>query len=84
MHVFIHGDGVRPPPATHFMMVCPAGHLTNTEMPLGWVDQMNRPKEFQIVFTHGRAEVDDEMGRYLTKNGLAEKTSAKLFRPPWE
>lgn len=81
MFVFIHGDGVRQPPETHWMMLTPAGHLENTELPVGWVDTMNRPKTFQVTFTHGRAEVDDELGRYMIKNGLAQKTGVQLFRP---
>lgn len=32
MHVFIHGDGVRPPPEAHFMFATPAAHLENTEL----------------------------------------------------
>jgi hypothetical protein len=80
MYVFIHGDGIRPPPEIHFMFITPAAHLVNTEVPNGWVDTQNRPREFQLTFVHGRAEVDDEIGRYLIKNGLAQKSGVALFR----
>lgn len=80
MYVFIHGDGVRPPPETHVMFLTPAAHLENTELPASFVDTMNRPKSFEAEFIHGRAEVNDELGRYMVKNGLAHKTGTQLFR----
>jgi hypothetical protein len=80
MLVFIHGDGVRPPPEMHLMFITPAAHLQNTEVPAGWVDSHNRPRDFQLTFIHGRAEVDDEIGKYLLKQGLAQKSGAALFR----
>lgn len=79
--MFIHGDGVRPPPAAHYMFVTPAAHLQNTEVPAAWIDALNRPKDFHLHFVHGRAEVDDDLGRYLIKHGLAHKSGAQLFRP---
>jgi len=81
MHVYLHGDGVRPPPEYHYMYACPGAHLENTALPVGWVDALNRPKTFDILFVHGRAEVDDELGRYLIKHGFAHKTGVQLFRP---
>jgi hypothetical protein len=77
--VFLHGDGVRQPPANHYMFVTPAAQ--NTEVPADWIDTLNRPKEFQLHFVHGRAEVDDILGRYLLKHGLAHKSGVQLFRP---
>lgn len=80
MFVFIHGDGTRPAPELHFMFVTPGGHLENTELPISWVDSMNRPKTFELRFVGGRAEVDDQLGSYLIKNGLAKESGAPLFR----
>jgi hypothetical protein len=85
VYVFIHGDGERPPPAMHFMMATPAADIQG-EVPASWVDTLNRPKEFQLQFVHGRAEVDDELGKYLIKKGYAHKSGVSLFKPPpgWE
>lgn len=67
--------------ATHTMYVCPAGDkdFVKGEVPSDWVDDENKPKTFQVEFKRGKAEVDDNLGDYMIKRGLARKT--KLILP---
>ena len=49
------------------------------EVPTEWVDDKNEPLTFQVEFVRGKAEVDENIGRYLIDQGLAKKT--KLILP---
>lgn len=59
----------------------PAGHLPASECPNDWFDFSGErpvPKQFQIVFCNGEAEVDAALGRYLVGHGLALRTRPVL------
>lgn len=58
------------------MFVAPAAwNPQQQDIPAAWVDHENRPITFQVEFRHGTAEVDDELGKYLTdpKVGMAKR-----------
>lgn len=74
MNVFLHGSDGQPPPAAHTVIVCPAAHMPNTEVPKEWVDRDNNPVTFPVVFQHGKAEVDDALGAYMVKAGIAQRS----------
>jgi hypothetical protein len=66
--------------STHTMHICPAGDpRVRGECPVDWVDENNKPRTFQVEFRNGKAEVDDQIGRYMIEMDLARKT--KLIRP---
>jgi hypothetical protein len=65
--------------ATHTIYVSPAGHLGGQEMPHEWVSATNEPLTFPVVFENGVAEVESNLGEYLTKYKIASKT--KLIFP---
>lgn len=82
MQVYIHGSEGRPPPAEHMMFVTPAADpriAGKDAAESSWVDAANKPITHQVLFRHGRAEVDDALGRYMVKHGLASRT--QLFTP---
>lgn len=66
--------------STHTMHICPAADpRIKGEVPADWVDDKNNPRTFQINFYRGKAEVDDQIGKYLIDTELARKT--KIIRP---
>lgn len=79
MLVYLHGSPDRNPPASHTKFIAPAAHLAGQECPHEWVDTTNKPIEFQIDFVHGKAEVDDAIGKYLVETGQAFRS--RLIRP---
>lgn len=81
MIVWIHGSADKPAPAEHVMFVCPAGdpRVKPGDADSSWVDAQNHPITQQVVFRHGKAEVDDVLGRYMIKHGLASRS--QLFTP---
>ena len=66
--------------ANHTMHITPAADpRIKTEVPSEWVNDKNEPLTFQVEFVRGKAEVDENIGRYLIEMGLANKT--KLILP---
>lgn len=59
----------------HFLYVQPAATpgCENSD----WMDG-EEPKLFTIEFVHGRAEVPDNLGRYMIDNGLARMSPILL------
>lgn len=63
------------------MEVCPGGHLPVGDCPSDWFRKDDgRPIAFLVQFVDGVAKVDDRLGRYMLKHGMAFKTS--LILPP--
>lgn len=79
MKVYHTGDKARRQ-ASFTMCVAPAADMPNQEVPAAWVDDKNVPLQFNIEFTHGEAEVEDAMGRYLVTRGYVAKTKLLLPR----
>lgn len=74
MLVYLHGSTSTPPPARHVVYIAPAADLRGQEVPTAWVDHDNKPIQIEVLFQHGTAEVDDEVGKYLIKSGQAQKS----------
>jgi hypothetical protein len=65
--------------ANHTMHITPAADpRIKGEVPSGWVNDKNEPLTFQVEFIRGKAEVDDNIGNYLIKQGLAKKSKIIL------
>jgi hypothetical protein len=77
MIVYATGEKARAQ-KSFVLAICPARHLEGAEMPAEWVTETNEPREMQVEFTYGRAEVPDNIGRYLLAHGLASKTTLIL------
>jgi hypothetical protein len=82
MICYLHGSPDKPPVAEHTLICSPAGHRPR-EFPIGngddddWWDHSGdkpHPRQFEVKFFHGTAEVPDPLGRYLIATGLAEKS----------
>lgn len=66
--------------ASFIMSVSPARHLEGQgEMPSEWVNEKNEPIDFNVEFEFGKAEVPDNLGKYLLKHGFA-KMSRLIMR----
>ena len=83
MFVYLHGE--REIIGRHKVYVCPAADkegLAGSEAPAEWfeagtlADGKPVPRSFTLVFMGGRCEVDENMGRYLVKRGIAHKHAA--------
>lgn len=61
------------------MSICPAAHLEGQEVPSEWVDDKNKPVEFNVEFKYGKASVSDSIGKYLIKHQMAART--RLIMP---
>jgi hypothetical protein len=76
MYVYLNGDNPRGHP-NYVVRVAPAAdnYFTNAEdCPSDWKEANGSAKQIDIVFAYGRAEVDENMGRYLVKRGIAERS----------
>jgi hypothetical protein len=79
MKVYLTGEKARRQPV-FFMSVAPAATVSNHEVPAHWVDDQNKPVQFNIEFAFGEAEVEDSIARYLLEHELVKKS--KLLLPP--
>jgi len=78
MKVYLAGE--KPRRQKLFLMcIAPAATLHNQEIPQAWLEHDGKPKQMNVEFEYGEAEVDDQIGAYLLKEGLAQRT--KLFLP---
>ena len=73
MKVYLNGERASRA-ANYTVSVCPAGHLKDTEMPHDWVTEANEPKTFPVKFVYGLAEVPSNLGQYMVKYGLAQRS----------
>ena len=65
--------------ANHTMHICPAADpRIRGEVPTEWVDDKNTALTFHVEFVRGKAEVDENIGRYLIEQGLAQKSKIIL------
>jgi hypothetical protein len=71
MRIYLHGDKAAKQASFPFS-VNPglSGMIAADDLPLAWKEH-GEPKEFKIDFKFGAAEVDDMLGRWLIKNGMA-------------
>lgn len=78
MIVYVTGEKARQQ-ASYILSICPARHLEGQEVPTDWVNDKNEPIEFNVEFVFGKAEVPDNIGRYLVQHEMA--TFSRLIRP---
>jgi hypothetical protein len=75
----IHYHGERAERSAHFpMWIAPAGDIKNVkpaDVLKEWTQADGSPKQIEIVFKYGVAEVDDAIGRYMVATGLAHRAS---------
>jgi len=76
MLIYNHGSADKPLAPVHYVWVTPAGdpRIAGDDKPSSWVDAENKPRTFQVMFEGGKAEVDEELGRYMTAHGLASRS----------
>lgn len=76
MFVYLAGERERANPK-HTMYVAPANdkRVGPSNIPSDWLNDDGTAKTFPIEFAHGRASVDEQLGRYLVSTGQAQPSS---------
>lgn len=79
MHVYKTGAKERANPS-HSLFVTPAAQLgpnmSKNDIPAEWLDPMTKqPKTFEVVFIHGCASVDEQLGEWMISTGNAQRTN---------
>jgi hypothetical protein len=70
--IFLRAEGaVRQ--ASHTMFVAPAAQIEG-EVPAHWKDVDGEPITIPVEFKYGRAEVPDDLGKFMLKFGHAAKS----------
>jgi hypothetical protein len=72
--VYLHSDAAERA-KRYIVTIAPAGDtdFVGGEIPAAWTYADGRPKQFEIDFAHGVAEVNDELGRYMVDRGIAKR-----------
>lgn len=83
MRVFVDGVKIRRQ-ESFTMSVAPAADVRDMEIPQEWLEADGKPRQFNIEFKHGTAEVEDPIGRYLIDKGYAKKSPLILPSLPPE
>ena len=75
MIIYLHGSAEKEMVEDHYVIVCPAGHVPGEfKSQDWWLDaDMKIPKQFQVYFHYVEAEVEDNLGAYMIKYGMAHK-----------
>jgi len=66
MKVFYHGRS-----NNHRLYVTPAEHYPHVS---AWREEDGRPKQFEVHFTNGETDVDDNLGAYMVEKNIASAT----------
>jgi hypothetical protein len=72
MKVYLHSDAAEEA-ARYVVTIAPAGDtdFVSGAIPDSWKHADGRPKQIEIVFAFGAADVSDENGRYMVARGIA-------------
>ncbi len=73
MFVYLTGSKERANPK-HTLRVCPGGTMREGEVPSEWMEN-GAPKRFEIPFVHGRASVDEQLGKWLIEKGIVQRSN---------
>lgn len=76
MKIFVNGAQERK--ELHRLFVTPGKDDPSNS---AWIGEDQLPMQLTVTFVRGVAEVDDQLGRYLIKKGLAEKSRTRIKRP---
>lgn len=71
--VYLTGSKERANPS-HILRVCPGATMSANDVPAEFMDG-DKPKPFEITFVHGRASVDEQLGKWMIEKGVAQKTN---------
>lgn len=78
MYVYLTGAKERAS-SHHIVYVAPAAYPGVSEAPAEWYSPDKTAKTFEIKFVHGRAEVEQNLGEFMIKYGLANRS--RLIKP---
>jgi hypothetical protein len=73
MKIYLHSDNAERQ-AKYPVTIAPAADklfVKPTECPKSWMQADGTPINFEINFAYGVADVDDEIGHYMVKRGIA-------------
>lgn len=75
MRIYLHGERAEKS-AAYTVTIAPAGDsgFVAGEVPQDWLHPDGEPKQIEIVFKYGSAEVDGQIGNYMVKRGLAHRS----------
>jgi hypothetical protein len=76
MRIYLHSDNAEKSPR-YLVTVSPAADtafLRGDEILKDWTLADGTPKQIEVLFSFGYADVPDELGRYMTKRGIAHRT----------
>ena len=79
MRIYLYSDAAEKA-ARYVVTIAPAGdaEFVGNHVPAEWKLADGRPKQFEIVFSYGVAEVPDDLGRYMVKREIAHRRNRVL------
>lgn len=76
MRIYLHSDNAEKQ-ERYPVNVAPAGDVdfvASKDVIADWAFADGRPKQFEIIFRYGIADVADELGKYMTARGIAHRS----------
>lgn len=75
MRIFLHSTRAEASPS-YIVTVAPAADdFVKSEHAIAdWKTPEGNPKQIEVVFQYGAAEVPDALGKYIVSRGIAQKT----------
>jgi hypothetical protein len=75
MRVYLHSDRAEKN-KSYSVTVAPAADcdFVMGEVPASWLHPDGSPKQIEIVFSYGVATVEEQLGVYMIKRGIAQRT----------
>lgn len=83
MRIYLTHERAKAAPS-YTVHVAPAAEPEGADGPAAWRDGDGAPVTIAVTFTHGRAEVEDALGRFMVARGYAARTNLILpihFKP---
>lgn len=77
MRIYLTTERAKAAPS-YPVHVAPAAEPEGADGPAAWRDEDGNPVTITVVFTHGRAEVEDALGRFMVARGYAARTNLIL------
>src|SRR5436309_2722165 len=75
MRVYLHSDRAEKA-KSYIVTVAPAADCDFVlgEVPVSWLHPDGSAKQIEVAFAFGAADVDDQLGVYMVKRGIAQRT----------